>query len=99
MLTGTKFNTRKEDVAHETYLGLLVFRFYYRCTNCAAEFCMKTDPKVRAAVARQWKGDEKIALADSGTQGLLQGHLGIWELFWQDLCICMVQAWGWAVTD
>jgi hypothetical protein len=24
---------------------LQIFRFYYRCTNCAAEFCMKTDPK------------------------------------------------------
>lgn len=22
-----------------------IFRFYYRCTNCAAEFTMKTDPK------------------------------------------------------
>lgn len=22
-----------------------VFRFYYRCKNCAAEFTMKTDPK------------------------------------------------------
>eukprot|EP00798_Chlamydomonas_sp_ICE-L_P001753 gene1753-33163_t len=45
MYKGTKFNTRKEDVEGETYLGLLIFRFYYRCTNCAAEFCMKTDPK------------------------------------------------------
>ena len=77
MLTGTKFNTRKEDVAHETYLGLLVFRFYYRCTNCAAEFCMKTDPKVWAAAAKQWKVCEQNALADGGTWGLLQGHLGI----------------------
>lgn len=45
MYKGTKFNTRMEDVADETYLGLKIFRFYYRCTNCAAEFCMKTDPK------------------------------------------------------
>jgi hypothetical protein len=22
-----------------------IYRFYYRCKNCAAEFCMKTDPK------------------------------------------------------
>jgi hypothetical protein len=24
---------------------LQIYRFYYRCTNCAAEFTMKTDPK------------------------------------------------------
>ncbi|KXZ45532.1 hypothetical protein GPECTOR_53g118 [Gonium pectorale] len=45
MYKGTKFNTRKEDVLGEDYLGIQVFRFYYRCKKCAAEFCMKTDPK------------------------------------------------------
>ncbi|EFJ43002.1 hypothetical protein VOLCADRAFT_107041 [Volvox carteri f. nagariensis] len=45
MYKGTKFNTRKEDVMGENYLGIQVFRFYYRCKKCAAEFCMKTDPK------------------------------------------------------
>lgn len=45
MYKGTKFNTRKEDVVGEDYLGIQVFRFYYRCAHCSAEFCMKTDPK------------------------------------------------------
>lgn len=45
MYKGTKFNTRMEDVRGENYLGIKIFRFYYRCTNCSAEFCMKTDPK------------------------------------------------------
>ncbi|GIL69102.1 hypothetical protein Vretimale_17307 [Volvox reticuliferus] len=45
MYKGTKFNTRKEDVMAENYLGIQIFRFYYRCKKCAAEFCMKTDPK------------------------------------------------------
>lgn len=45
MYKGTKFNTRMEDVRGETYLGIRIFRFYYRCTNCSAEFCMKTDPQ------------------------------------------------------
>ena len=45
MYKGTKFNTRKEDVLGDTYLGIQVFRFYYRCKKCAAEFTMKTDPK------------------------------------------------------
>jgi hypothetical protein len=45
MYKGTKFNCRMEDVPGEEYLGLRIFRFYYRCTSCAAEFSMKTDPK------------------------------------------------------
>lgn len=45
MYKGTKFNTRMEDVKGEDYLGIKIFRFYYRCTACSAEFCMKTDPK------------------------------------------------------
>lgn len=45
MYKGTKFNTRKEDVLGEDYLGIQVFRFYWRCKRCAQEFTMKTDPK------------------------------------------------------
>mmetsp|Transcript_14951 Transcript_14951/g.28943 ORF Transcript_14951/g.28943 Transcript_14951/m.28943 type:complete len:286 (+) Transcript_14951:140-997(+) len=42
---GTKFNSRKEDVENETYLGIRIYRFYFRCPRCAAEIAMKTDPK------------------------------------------------------
>jgi|TARA_B110000967_G_scaffold48608_2_gene49387 hypothetical protein len=42
---GTKFNSRKEDAIGEEYLGLKVFRFYFRCSRCGAELVMKTDPK------------------------------------------------------
>lgn len=45
MYKGTKFNTRMEDVKGENYLGIRIYRFYYKCTNCSAEFCMKTDPQ------------------------------------------------------
>ncbi|CAI7805888.1 unnamed protein product [Closterium sp. NIES-53] len=45
MYKGTKFNCRKEDVVGDTYLGLLKFRFYFKCTKCSAEMVMKTDPK------------------------------------------------------
>ena len=45
IVKGTKFNSRKEDVVGEDYLGITIFRFYFRCTRCSAEIAMKTDPK------------------------------------------------------
>jgi len=57
---GTKFNARKEDVAGEDYLGIRIFRFYFRCTRCSAELAMKTDPKnsdyvVEAGASRNYE--------------------------------------------
>nr|CAG4644388.1 EOG090X0G3U [Lepidurus arcticus] len=42
---GKKFNARKEDVDHETYLGLRIYRFYIKCTCCLSEISFKTDPE------------------------------------------------------
>ncbi|BFZ10734.1 hypothetical protein BsWGS_13773 [Bradybaena similaris] len=40
---GKKFNSRKENVDNEDYLGLRIFRFYIRCPRCVAEIAFKTD--------------------------------------------------------
>lgn len=60
IVKGTKFNARKEDVKGEDYLGMRIFRFYFRCTRCAAELAMKTDPKngdyvVEAGASRNYE--------------------------------------------
>lgn len=40
---GKKFNMRRETADGESYLGLKIFRFYFRCPNCLAEITFKTD--------------------------------------------------------
>ncbi|XP_005097613.1 splicing factor YJU2 [Aplysia californica] len=40
---GKKFNSRKENVDDEDYLGLRIFRFYIKCPRCVAEIAFKTD--------------------------------------------------------
>ncbi len=42
---GTKFNMRKETCNDEDYLGIKIFRFYFKCARCYSEITMKTDPK------------------------------------------------------
>merc|ERR1711904_302224 len=43
---GTKFNMRKEDVIGEDYLGIDIYRFYFKCPQCSTEITFKTDPKI-----------------------------------------------------
>jgi hypothetical protein len=69
--TGTKFNSRKEDAAGEDYLGVQIFRFYFKCPRCSAELAMKTDPKnsdytVEAGATRNyepWRDKDEQARA------------------------------------
>jgi hypothetical protein len=45
MYIGTKFNMKVETISDEDYLGIKIYRFYFKCTRCYAMITFKTDPK------------------------------------------------------
>ena len=45
MYLGTKFNMKVETIEDEDYLGIKIFRFYFKCTRCYKMITFKTDPK------------------------------------------------------
>ncbi|CAA0374030.1 unnamed protein product [Arabidopsis thaliana] len=51
MSEGTKINCREENVIGETYLGIKIHRFYFKCSKCCTELILKTDPKNSSYVA------------------------------------------------
>ncbi|XP_071112661.1 splicing factor YJU2-like [Haliotis cracherodii] len=69
---GKKFNSRKENVDDEFYLGLRIFRFYIKCPRCVAEIAFKTDLEntdyaLEAGAARLFEAEklaQKMAAAE-----------------------------------
>jgi hypothetical protein len=45
MYRGKKFNSKKETLQDQTYLGIRIHRFYIKCSVCSNEITFKTDPK------------------------------------------------------
>ncbi len=42
---GTKIAMRKETVEGVSYLGIEIYRLYFKCKTCYTEMSMVTDPK------------------------------------------------------
>lgn len=45
MYRGKKFNSKKDTLQDQTYLGIRIHRFFIKCSVCSNEIVFQTDPK------------------------------------------------------
>ncbi|KAL3741314.1 hypothetical protein ACJRO7_016877 [Eucalyptus globulus] len=69
---GTTFNSRKEEVVGETYLGNQRFRFYFQCTECSAELAIKTQPQAPDCVVES--GATRVVEDEKRRRRLMMGR-------------------------
>ena len=74
---GTKFNMRKETCLDMDYLGIKIYRFYFKCTCCHSQITMRTDPKQHDYVcehgaSRNYEARRDIAHAETILQAQLK---------------------------
>ena len=67
---GTKFNMRKETCKDIDYLGIKIYRFYFKCSCCHSQITMRTDPQKHDYVcehgaSRNYEGWRDIAHAET----------------------------------
>lgn len=72
---GTKFNMRKETLTDDTYLGIEIIRFFFKCTRCTTEITMKSDPKnhdyiCESNASRQYDERRDLEAAENALQAL-----------------------------
>jgi len=89
---GKKFNSRKEIIQDQTYLGIHMHRFFIKCPRCASEICFRTDPETADYKVRRRKFS--VGFLGYGGQGSLLRGLVLWVLGLEDLFLG-----GFAIED
>ena len=79
---GKKFNSRKEIIQDQTYLGIHMHRFFIKCPRCASEICFRTDPETADYKVRRRKFSKGF-LGFGGQGSLLRGVV-LWVLGLED---------------
>jgi hypothetical protein len=91
----------------QTYLGIQIFRFYFKCTKCSAEITFKTDPQnsdymVESGASRNfepWREQDEVSDLEAYSKGDIFFFASIFFFSLCDmildlitiLCVCFVQ--------
>ncbi|XP_070038540.1 uncharacterized protein [Nicotiana tomentosiformis] len=75
-----KIPRRRQLPNQLTYLGIQIFRFYFKCTKCSAKITYKTDPKnsdytVESGATRNfepWRGQDEARKLEEKDEALIR---------------------------